>query len=266
MTTAPMITADAESSCPHCTSDQVHKNGTFSVRNGGRKQRWLCHACGRSFSPATGTPMAYVKKQDEFGRFVETMEDGAPLNKQAADLRVHPSTAFRWRHRVLSMFAGLTRPKLSGQVAIVETHVAYSRKGQRTRPQRFHRFTDGRPSRVLFSVADSGHRSVIAGSGSLRAETLRPYLEEGLSPEALVCTVGSPAFAAACQSTGRAHRDGAQLQPDEAKGLRPLLQAVQRMRAGLHGWMVRFRGVGTRYLHHYLAWYDTLIGSTYTLT
>lgn len=266
MTAATLIPAESESSCPHCTSDQVHKNGWFSLKKGGRKQRWLCDACGRSFSANTGTPMAYVKKRDELNRFVETMGDGAPLRKQAADLGVHPSTTFRWRHRVLSVLAGLVKPKLTGQVAMVETHVAYSRKGQRTTPQRFHRFKDGRPSRVLFFMADAGHRSLIAGSGRLHAEVLRPYLQEELSPEARLFTIGSPAFAAACQSAGRVHRDAPGLQPDEVQGMRTLLQAANGVRAGLHGWMVRFRGVATRYLHHYLAWYDTPLGATYTLT
>lgn len=261
-----LVAADSDSSCPHCTSDQVHRNGWYSLKNGRRQQRWLCGACGRSFSPNTGTSKAYVKKQNEFDQFVETMDEGLSLREQADDLDVHPSTTFRWRHRILSMFAGLAKPKLSGQVTIVETHVAHSRKGQRTKPARFRRFTDGRPSRVLFFTADSGHCSVIVGSGKLNAEALRPCMEERLAPEAQVCTIGSPTFAAACQNTGRVCRDGTDLQPDEANGLRPLFQAVHRMRAGFHGWMVRFRGVASRHLHHYLAWYDSLIETTYALT
>lgn len=240
--------------CPHCGRGQVHKNGTFPLKDGTRQQRFICDVCSRSVSPTTGTPMAYVKKRSEREQFQQTMGGGSSLRKQAAELGVHPSTTFRWRHKVLSPVSKQPAPQLSGQAAIGETYVAFSRKGQRSKPQGFRRFVDGKPSCVLFLVTESGHRSMIAGAGKLGAEALKPCLAQALAPEAQVSPVGAR-ISAVCQEMGLLHGNGA----CDAKSHRPLMRGVSRIAAGLHGWLSQFRGVATRYLHHYLAWYDSLV-------
>lgn len=244
--------------CPQCESTQIGPHGTSRLKDGTPQQRFKCKACGKTFNRDTGTPMAYAKKRDKLRRFVESMGSGAPLRQHAAELKVALATAFRWRHLVLATILKPERRKLAGPVAMAETYVAHSRKGQRQKPERFQRIRDGRASCVLIFLSKSGFRSHIAGPGRLCPEALELSLWKVVTPKAQVCTVGSPAPAEACQILSMEHRDGTHLTEDGPEGLHRLMKVATRFRAGLHGWKVRFFGVATRYLHHYLAWYDTL--------
>lgn len=44
--------------CPRCRSDRVKRNGNFRDKKGFFEQRYLCHACRRTFSDLTKTPLA----------------------------------------------------------------------------------------------------------------------------------------------------------------------------------------------------------------
>lgn len=243
--------------CPKCQSVHFNKNGSFRRKDGTRVQRYLCKSCHETFSLYTGTPLAYLKKRDRLQAFAESMGSGFPLRRHAAELGIHLSTAFRWRHLCLSSAAAEPQPKLSGQVAIGETQIAYSQKG-RPRLPLFRRFSAGRASAILVVAGDGGHRLEIAGAGRLTPAALQPCLESVLAPQTEVCTTGAPVVAAACQSVGLVHLDLARLPKEEPAGMRLLMQMMNSMRAGLHGWLMRFRGVATRYLNHYLSWYRSL--------
>lgn len=54
--------------CPRCESDQIKRNGRFKDKQGILKQRYLCKECGRTFNDLTGTPLAYSKRQNLWGK------------------------------------------------------------------------------------------------------------------------------------------------------------------------------------------------------
>lgn len=255
--------------CPHCLGGHVHRHGFYKRKDGSRPSRFLCRACKKSFNPFTKTPLAYAKKREEFRQFTETMGSGIPLRRHAAEVGVHLATAFRWRHLVLAQVAGQPQSKLTGQVAVGEAYVGYSQKGQRAKLQCARRFIQRLPSRILLIAGNLGHRLALVGAGrssakrrdgaQLGADLLGACLSDLLHPVAQVYTDGLNALVSVCRRTGLTVCDRGQLPSAEAKQIGTLTQRVQRIRASFHGWLMRFYGVATRYLHHYLAWYDALL-------
>jgi transposase-like protein len=82
--------------CPHCAGREIVGWG----RSHGLL-RFRCKACGRTFNALTKTPMAHLRKKDRWLDHARAMIEGESLAKTAVLCGVHPTTAFRWRHRFL---------------------------------------------------------------------------------------------------------------------------------------------------------------------
>lgn len=82
-----------ELQCPRCGSTQVKRNGKFTDKKGYVKQRYLCKGCRRTFNDLTGTPLAYSKKQDLWGKMASGMVKGLSVRKTAARLKINKWTA-----------------------------------------------------------------------------------------------------------------------------------------------------------------------------
>jgi transposase-like protein len=82
--------------CPHCASREIVGWG----RSDGLL-RFRCKACGRTFNALTKTPMAHLRKKERWLDHAQAMIEGKSLAKTAELCGVHPTTAFRWRHRFL---------------------------------------------------------------------------------------------------------------------------------------------------------------------
>ena len=82
--------------CPHCAGREVIGWG----RSHGLL-RFRCKSCGRTFNALTKTPMAHLRKKEKWRDHAQAMIEGKSLSKTAKLCGVHPTTAFRWRHRLL---------------------------------------------------------------------------------------------------------------------------------------------------------------------
>ena len=86
----------AAQGCPHCAGREVVGWG----RSHGLL-RFRCKSCGRTFNALTKTPMAHLRKKEKWLDHARAMIEGKSLAKTAQLCGVHPTTAFRWRHRFL---------------------------------------------------------------------------------------------------------------------------------------------------------------------
>ena len=111
--------------CPHCAGREVVGWG----RSHGLL-RFRCKSCGRTFNALTKTPMAHLRKKDRWLDHARAMIEGKSLAKTAALCGVHPTTAFRWRHRFLRAPASDKPRTLRGIVEADETFVLESFKGR----------------------------------------------------------------------------------------------------------------------------------------
>ena len=86
----------ASQGCPHCAGRAIVAWG----RSHG-PSRFRCKSCGRTFNALTKTAMAHLHKRERWFDHARAMIEGKSLAKTAQLCGVHPTTAFRWRHRFL---------------------------------------------------------------------------------------------------------------------------------------------------------------------
>jgi transposase-like protein len=111
--------------CPHCAGRDIVGWG----RSDGLL-RFRCKSCGRTFNALTKTPMAHLRKKEKWLAHAQAMIEGMSLAKTAKLCGVHPTTAFRWRHRFLRAPADDKPRSLSGLVEADETFILESFKGR----------------------------------------------------------------------------------------------------------------------------------------
>ena len=84
--------------CPHCGEGPVARWGSASGL-----QRYRCGACKHTFNALTGTPLAGLRHKEVWLTYAEQMAQGQSVRRSAKACGVHRNTAFRWRHRFLSL-------------------------------------------------------------------------------------------------------------------------------------------------------------------
>lgn len=237
--------------CPHCRADRVHRWGSFSGR-----RRYRCVACRRTFSDFTATPLASLKRIDRWPGFCQCTLATLTVRQTGARLGIDKNTAFRWRHRLLGALRADDNEPLTGTVAVHETWLAHSAKGNRrlNRPARVRKAlkrAEITPVWVIFAQ-DQTDRLASAVAGRLRPgasvleHTLGPRLPD---PRELVSSVGPyGAVGTLAVRMGVSYR--------RARTGDPIIGRLRRYAVALRRWLRRFRGVATRYPAHYLAWYQ----------
>ena len=235
--------------------------------------RFRCkeESCGRTFNALTKTPMAHLgAKKVENGSLIRRPGDDRgqePGQDRAQLCGVHPTTAFRWRHRFLRAPAVHKPRSLSGIVEADETFVlAESFKGRWSdlpRPAaqtRRHGQASVGPIRTIFP------RSRRPRPEAARPSTRSCLRVDGASSRKSACRRGHTG-----QPSDRRRRPAnrrlrpAEPDPGSTRCFRAR-KASSRKRPHLHinnvnayhgrlkQWLNRFNGVATKNLPNYLGW------------
>jgi transposase-like protein len=245
--------------CPRCSSRAIQGWGSFS----GRK-RYMCTACGRTFSDLTGTPASYLKRVGLLRRYAASLSRCLSVRAAAAATGIHPSTAFRWRHRLIESLRTHRRETLSGEIELVTRRYPESRKGDRHLPRAArHRGPEpakSQPAFISVVIAVDRKLHVVTAMAADRMVRTRD-LEQSIRPN----VSGNPVLVAPEGRFGPvsvlARRMGGSFR--DARGRRnrhgfDRIAGARQYSAQLAAWMERFRGVATRYLGNYLAWHRAL--------
>ncbi len=251
--------APAQSKCPHCASRQVVKNGSADGL-----QRYKCHGCGKTFNALTGTPLARLHLRGKWLEQAAALRDGLSLNQVATRLNIAQSTAFRWRHRFLAAPKTVQAPSLMGIAEADEAYFLKSAKGQRGL-MRKARKRGGRAGKrgaskeqtpVLIARDRTGSTANFVLAAATKEDicaALKPLLPE----DTVLCTDGGTALAAAARDLGIEHHP-----VNVSAGLRVQgawhIQNVNAFGSRLRQWLLRFKGVSSRYLENYLGWFRAL--------
>lgn len=276
--------------CPSCCGTRIVRHGIFPRKDGGPAQRFRCKNCGKTFSENTGTPAAYLKHQTKWRKMVSQMHETQSLRITVLSVGIHLSTAFRWRHRWLAAQCQKGSEALTGQVSVTLTTVPYSEKGSRIcrgpgswgywnkylrgdRPERltrpgfvqrpFRPLIDGRATTVLLVQNGLKHVSRVLGPRP-GVDAIENGMKELVSHDATVhdCELtikGSISLIAKacerlnlqCLSKTYGNSDAG-----DSGTKRPPAPAPEHP----NGWLSQFRRVATKYLHHYMAWFDYQVG------
>lgn len=245
--------------CPHCSSTAIVKNGSA---NG--LQRYKCRQCARTFNALSGTPLARLHLRGKWVAHVQALGQSLSLNQVARKLDIAQSTAFRWRHRFLACPRTMQPAALVGIAEADESYFLISAKGRRGLLRKARR-RGGKASQrgvskeqvAVLMARDRAGATAHWMLATRRAADVQAALAPLLSVDTVLCTDASPTLAAAARALGVQH---------QAVNLRAGVRVrgpwhVQNVNAyvsGLRVWLLRFKGVATRYLDSYLGWFRML--------
>lgn len=254
-----MVEAQAPERCPHCAATRLVRNGHA---NG--LQRYRCRDCRKTFNALTGTALARLHQRGKWLHQSAALAEGKTLRQVSRQLNIAVSTAHRWRHRFLRQ-PGLERvAALRGIAEADETYFLHSCKGQR-RLNRPARRRGGKastrglaPDLVPVLVArDRAGQTANLILHSTRAADMACALRPLLPADTVLCTDGSSALAAAARSLGVEHHAINVTAGCRVRGAWHI-QNVNAFDSRLKLWMLRFKGIATRYLAHYLGWFRAI--------
>lgn len=253
------IEAKAPASCPDCQGSHIVKNGMARGL-----QRYLCRGCGRTFSALSRSPLSGLHKRQLWLAHTQALGAGLSIPQVAKQLGIAWSTAFRWRHRFLQLPSQLQARQLAGIAEADESYFLESRKGERGLLRKARR-RGGKASRPGISKEQVAVLMVRDRSGAtanlMVARTTAAQLSQALAPmlpaDTILCTDSSRALAAAAHLLGVQHRSvnlSAGVRVDGPWHVQNVNAFVSRLR----GWLLRFKGVATKYLASYLGWFRML--------
>jgi transposase-like protein len=247
--------------CPHCDNRDVVRWGQAS-----ELPRYRCKACLRTFNALTKTPLAKLRMKDKWTAQTEAMIDGVSLAQAARRCGVHPTTAFRWRHRFLAALSGDKPKTLSGIVEGDETFILESFKGKRSSLPRKSRKRGGKSAKRGLSAEqipvivarDRNGATTDAVLPKLNRASIAAALDGIVTSANEFCCDGGTAIVAFARRAGIA----AHVLPKPGKPIRQApdyhLNNVNAYHGRLKEWLRRFHGVATKNLPNYLGWRRTL--------
>lgn len=242
--------------CPHCASPTFCRWGQSNGLS-----RYRCKCCLKTFNALTGTPLARLRHKELWVDYADMMLESVSIRKAATQLGIDKNTSFHWRHRFLQSPTHHKPEHLTGIVEADETFFLESHKGEKglARPARKRggkakkRGLSSEQIPVLI-VRDRSGATSDAILPTVSTDALSNVLTPLLDPDAILCSDGHRSYQAFARITGIIH------QPvNVSAGIRVTNKAfhVQNVNAydsRLKIWMMRFHGVATKYLDHYLGW------------
>lgn len=243
--------------CPHCTCKELYLWGKSSGL-----QRYRCRDCKRTFNALTKTSLAGLHQRDKWLDYEKAMTDGNSIRKAAASCGIAKNTSFQWRHRFLGVPSTQQPKQMAGIIEADETFFLESFKGQRNLPRPAHkrgtkaskRGTSVEQIPVLVVRDRHGETADFVLQG-VASKDIEPSLKPLLNKDSILCTDGARAYISIAKNAGVTHRP-----INVAAGKRVVagvyhIQNVNAYDSRLKQWMLRFHGVATYYLEHYLGWH-----------
>jgi transposase-like protein len=243
--------------CPRCGCGRVHRCGQASGL-----QRFRCLGCGRSYNALTGTPLARLRKKERWLPYLQCVLESRTVRDAARVVGVHRTTSFRWRHRFVP---GAMRDRPTMLSAIVEADETYrleSQKGSRNltrRPRKrggvARRRGVNREHDCLLVARDRGGQTLDfhTGRGPVTAAQLHVCLRPVLPADVLLISDGAVAYHRFATQAGIMHEAVNVNAGIRARGAIHI-QNVNSWHSRFKTWLVRFRGVASRYLINYSGW------------
>lgn len=242
--------------CPFCQSTKVRKWGRQSGI-----QRMQCVNCRKTYNALTGTPLARLRKKEEWLNMAQALKEGMTIKKTAEKCGASIPTAFRWRHRFLKAMKDDMPTKLEGIAEADETYFLASHKGERHLPRK-PRKRGGKASKPGLSseqipvliARDRVGGVVDAVLPDQTTGSIRLVLGERVSRENILCIDGGNAlwgFVSQEKIPCKVIPAGKHVHERN-----PIfhIQNVNGYHSRLKEWMFRFHGVATKYLPNYLGW------------
>ena len=242
-------------SCPYCHSDSFHKWGVRSDL-----QRYRCKACHKTFNALTLTPLARLQHKEQWMKYAQDLKDGKSIRASAEYCYIHPSTSFRWRHRMLQIPNQTKADHLAGIVEFDETYFLESQKGSH-HLDREPRKRGGKASQrgisseqvAVLIARDRSGKTTDAILEKSNQDTIAEVIVPAVERDVLLCSDQKPAYKAFANAYHFTLKTINLSKNEHTNGI-VHVQNVNAYDSRLKSWMKRFHGVATKYLENYLGW------------
>jgi transposase-like protein len=203
-----------------------------------------------------------LRKKDCWLTYLQCVLDSCTVRQAAAVTGVHRTTSFRWRHRFVPAAARERPRRLSGIVEADETYRLESQKGSRSldRPARkrggvARRRGINREHDCLLVARDRNGQTLDfhTGRGQVTAAQLASCLLPVVAPDVLLISDGAASYRRFCADAGITHESVNVRAGIRARGAIHI-RNVNAWHSRFKSWLVRFRGVASRYLANYSGW------------
>jgi len=250
--------------CAHCQSENVIRYGTYN-----EKQRYKCKVCKRTFTDFTNSPLNMCHFIDKWPEFIECTIKGFSLRKSSNILKISYVTLFYWRHKFLIALKNIKNTEFEGLVEVSDIFLTYSLKGQKDikhrvprKSGRKYKYLLGEKVCVVMAIDQSKN---VASRATLNVGFNKKCVEGAIgnlvNKENILLFNQKPAYSSFCRSK-RINFHPTSIKKYNIKSVRNYMSDFLR-------WILRFKGIASKYTNNYLCWYkfiskinfdDTFIG------
>ena len=253
--------------CPYCHDKNFIKYGKT---NGIQRFRCKNSNCRKTFNEENYSPFKYSKKFKYMWReYLELMNEGLSIRECALHLKINIITAFFWRHRILNSLTSVPSPsEFKTQVEMTNMIHHESFKGCKTTFPKIREIIN------VVSIVDAKYsvESVLLSRNTIRMNTLIEKIYPKIHKDALIIAYQDSRL----KNFAKKHNANLGLSYDvRTKRIISILNKniikksiIEKINnttpiepafsIKLKLWFMKFRGVATKYIDHYLKWYTDL--------
>ena len=238
--------------CPRCKCEYVTKAG---VHNG--RQVYKCKNCKYQFRETAKSFVYHMHKYYLLINYIKCMLEGKSLRACAKEVGISLPTSFRWRHKILSAIQGLEGGiNFSGITEVDELLMQYSEKGRRYKSleEKEQAMNTVHPNVAVLVMTDREGNLLFKHTGENRVQNsqIKEELKRRVSEKNLICFKPNDEFKQAVKESPSKKV----LVRRKTKGLAIYsVNIAEKKITNFLVWMLRFRGVATKYLQNYLMWF-----------
>ena len=238
--------------CPRCRCEYVTKAG---VHNG--RQVYKCKNCKYQFRETAKSLVYYSHKYYLLVDYIKCMLEGKSLRACAREVGISLPTSFRWRHKILAAIQGLEGGiNFSGITEADELLLQYSEKGRRYKSpeEKEQAIKTIHPNVAVLVMTDREGNLLFkhTGENKVHNSQIKEELKRRVSENNLICFKPNDEFKQAVMESPSKKV----IVRRKTKGLAIYsVNVAEKKITNFLVWMMRFRGVATKYLHNYLMWF-----------
>ena len=238
--------------CPRCRCEYVTKAG---VHNG--RQVYKCKSCKYQFRETAKSLVYHLHKYPLILDYLKCMLEGKSLRACAREVGISLPTSFRWRHKILSAIQGLEGGiNFSGITEADELLMQYSEKGRRYKSpeEKEQAMKTVHPNVAVLVMTDREGNLLFkyTGENKVQNSQIKEELKRRVSENNLICFKPNDEFKQAVMESPSKKV----IVRRKTKGLAIYsVNVAEKKITNFLVWMMRFRGVATKYLHNYLMWF-----------
>ncbi len=259
--------------CPHCSSNKIIKFGKY---NGLQRYRCSNNNCKKTFSQKTKTFFSYSKKSvDLWIKYFILLNNGKSLRECSAILNINLATSFFWRHKILITQNRNYYNILKNYVEVSKVMMLENFKGDRNSK-------NNRKEKVFIACAMDSNKTLLSKVVSrytISLNSINSNFSYNINENAILSAYNDRYFEI------YSLRHNSKLLPVENKTISLIinqlesnnlsnksnlyLEDIKKLNSTLpkkclfihsfslniRRWLIRFRGVATKYLENYLNWH-----------